>query len=191
MDAPRTAVLALAGRRIDAPDSETARFPIDAVPAVRRAIASPFVQERVVALVCSAACGADLIALEVAELQAVRRRIVLPFPTAQFRETSVVDRPGDWGPMFDRLVAAAALAGDLLTINNGEDADAAYASANKRILSEAEAFTEPLAQSGERMRRLIACVVWEGEARQGTDATAGFRDLALEAGFQIRCVHTI
>ena len=34
-------------------------------------------------------------------------RIVLPFDKKTFRETSVVDRPGDWGPRYDRICAAA------------------------------------------------------------------------------------
>ena len=47
-------------------------------------------------LVCSAACGADLIALQAAGRVSLRRRIVLPFEPSRFRDSSVVDRPGDW-----------------------------------------------------------------------------------------------
>ena len=63
--------------------------------------------ERAAVLVCSVACGADLVALEAAERLGRRRRIVLPFAAERFRMTSVTDRPGDWGPMFDRMIAAA------------------------------------------------------------------------------------
>ena len=83
------------------------------VPLVRRRIVDLLAEEHTEALVCSAACGADLIALEEAERLGLRRRIVLPFSPRQFRETSVTDRPGDWGPFFDRLVEAAKVAGDL------------------------------------------------------------------------------
>jgi hypothetical protein len=48
------------------------------------------------AIVCAAACGADLIALDEAGKLGVRRRVVLPNPKARFRANSVVDRPGAW-----------------------------------------------------------------------------------------------
>jgi hypothetical protein len=70
------------------------RFPLEAVPTVRRRLADLLAKERAVALVCSAACGADLVALEEAERLGLRRRIVLPFPPERFRKTSVTDRPG-------------------------------------------------------------------------------------------------
>src|SRR5437879_1306075 len=101
------AVIALGGRRIDAPDADPPRFPLKNVPIVRRRLAALLSAEHAEALVCSAACGADLIALEEAERLGLHRRIVLPFQPKRFRETSVTDRPGDWGSVFDRLVAAA------------------------------------------------------------------------------------
>lgn len=73
------AVVALVGRRIDAVDTNESRFPLEAVPTVRRRLADLFVRERAVTIVCSAACGADLLALEEAERLGLRRRIVLPF----------------------------------------------------------------------------------------------------------------
>ena len=101
------AVMALAGRRIDAPETDPPRFPLKNVPMVRERLAALLAAEHAEALVCSAACGADLIALEEAERLGLRRRIVLPFPAKRFRETSVTDRPGEWGPLFDRLIASA------------------------------------------------------------------------------------
>jgi hypothetical protein len=57
-EAEHGSVIALAGRRIDA---------LEHVSAVRRRLADLLVQEQATALVCSAACGADLAALEAAE----------------------------------------------------------------------------------------------------------------------------
>ncbi|MGG5890100.1 hypothetical protein ACLF3G_23510 [Falsiroseomonas sp. HC035] len=178
------AVVALAGRRVDAEDAETQRFPSTQVPLVRERLAELLAAEGAEALVCSAACGADLLALEVAERLGLRRRIVLPFALGRFRETSVVDRPGDWGPVFDRLVAAAEAAGDLVVLEAG-DGSAAYAAANEAILREARA----LATGAPR--RLVAVVAWEGSAREGSDATEGFRQLATQAGFEPRFVPTL
>lgn len=184
------AVVALAGRRIDAAGSDAPRFPLENVPLVKRRLADAFVAEGVVALVCSAACGADLLALDVAERLGLRRRIVLPFPRERFRETSVVDRPGDWGPLFDRVVALAMAAGDLIVLNDAvSDDDAAYATANAAIIREAQ----ELARASEDgvPYRTLAMLVWEGSGRVGTDATKEFRSLALEAGFAEQCVLTV
>jgi hypothetical protein len=181
------AVVALAGRRVDAPGAEPPRFPLENVPLVRGRIAELLAGEAAVALVCSGACGADLVALEEAERLGLRFRMVLPFPAARFRNTSVVDRPGDWGPVFDRLVAAAEAAGDLVVIGDDEGGDAAYAAANEAIVSEAQA----LGRAGDAPRRLVAAVVWEGSARGGSDASGGFKDLAAKAGFEGRSVLTL
>ena len=58
------------------------------------------------ALVSSAARGADLLALEEAGNLGMRRRCIPPFNRKRFRETSVVDQPGDWGNLYERIVDA-------------------------------------------------------------------------------------
>src|SRR5206468_4171009 len=97
------------GRRIDGPGADAPRFPSQNVALVRRRVADALVAERAAAPVSSAACGADLVALEKAEHLGVRRRIVLLFAPKRFRVTSLVDRPGEWGPVFDRPAAHAAV----------------------------------------------------------------------------------
>lgn len=180
-----SAIIALAGRRIDSVDTNPSRFPREAVPTVRRRLADLLVHERAVAIVCSAACGADILALEEAERLSIRRRIVLPFPADRFRLTSVVDRPGDWGQRFDRLVQAAAESGDLVVLSGDPDnGDAAYRAANEAILAEAETLAV------ETAHRLIAAIIWEGFARPTGDATAEFRSFAAEAGFEDRVILT-
>src|SRR5947209_320182 len=94
-------VIALAGRRIDAPNAETPRFPLENREKVGNRIRDFLAEHGATALVCSAACGADLLALEAAEELGLRRRILLPFAPDRFRATSVTDRPGEWGPLFD------------------------------------------------------------------------------------------
>jgi hypothetical protein len=182
------AVLALAGRRIDAPETDPPRFPLKNVPMVRERLAALLATEHAEALVCSAACGADLIALEEAERLGLRRRIVLPFPAKRFRETSVTDRPGEWGPLFDRLIASAEAAGDLVVLDVEGNDDAAYAAANQAIISEAETIAR--ATSDCTPFRLVAVIVWEGSARAGTDASGGLLTLAKQAGFEERSVPT-
>jgi len=178
------AVVALAGRRVDASDTDPPRFPLKNVPLVRQRLADLFASERAVTLVCSAACGADLIALEEAERLGLRRRLVLPFSPERFRQTSVVDRPGEWGPVFDRLVAAAVETGDLVVLGD-EEGDAAYAAANAAIIREAQS----LAQH-DAPQRAVAAIIWEGAVRHGNDNTEGFRSLAEQAGFEVCSILT-
>ena len=173
--------IALAGRRIDPPDAEMPRFPLANVPLVRDRLRALFVERDAGTLVCSAACGADLVALQVAEALGMRFRIVLPFDPARFRETSVTDRPGDWGQHYDRLVEAARRAGDLVVLEGAGEGGAAYEAANERIIE--EAMVVPGARS--------AAIVWEGRPRGDGDATAGFADEARRSGMGVAKVLTV
>src|SRR5262249_41504577 len=118
---PRTAVVAVAGRRLDAVDTDRPRFPVGRIDSVRKMLSEVLRSERVVALVASAACGADLIALEEAERLGIRRRIILPFDCRKFRNTSVIDRGEDWGLIFDQLIELARREGNLVICEHSED----------------------------------------------------------------------
>ena len=111
-----TTVVALAGRRIDAPNTDPKRFPLGAVMRVSRGIETLLREEQSIALVASAACGADLIGLQNARALGLRTRIVLPFEAQSFRESSVVDRPGDWGDRFDAVIADARKRNDVVEL---------------------------------------------------------------------------
>jgi len=187
------AVVALGGRRIDAEPTSTPRFPFDQVDRVGMEIADQLRRTQAVALVCSAACGADLIALETAQKMGLPTRIILPFSAARFRETSVVDRPRPkfWGSMFDRVTSAARAHGDLIELDAAE-ADDAYSMTNGVIIREAK----KLAGIKDHERsigslRLIALVVWEGASRGPDDNTNTFVQLAQESGFRIEQVLTL
>ena len=184
-----TAIVALAGRRIDLPEAQVPRFPLENVQEVGRRVCDALCEMHAVALVCSAACGADLVALEQAKQLGLRRRIVLPFAPERFRETSVIDRPGDWGPLYDQHIVATAAAGDLLSLDIAAGGDAAYAAANEAIVREAQALARTA--HPDRAHRLIAILVWEGAPRPGSDATARFRDLARRAGFEEQSISTL
>jgi hypothetical protein len=185
---PETAVVALAGRRIDAEDSDAPRFSSRHVPLVRDRLAALLVRENALALVSSAACGADLIGLEEAERLGLRRRIVLPFSPRRFRATSVVDRAGEWGSSFDRLAAHAGEQGDLIIAEQGGgDEDTAYAAVNQLILGEANALARTIPGGPHR---LLALVVWEGRPRAGNDLTDDFKTAAIAAGFTLHVILT-
>jgi hypothetical protein len=185
-------VAALAGRRIDNDGTETARFPSDHVDIVRGKIAERLLDWNSVALVCSAACGADLVALDVAQQMGLRTRIVLPFSTERFRETSVVDRarPHYWGDLFDSVTAKARETNDLIELSGAEGDDAAYLAANAVILNEARSLAN-LQNNPSSSKSLIALIVWDGVSHGPTDATKLFADLAQRLGFTVDQLQTL
>jgi hypothetical protein len=187
------AVVALGGRRIDPEPTPTPRFPFDQVDRVGMEIADRLRRIDAVALVCSAACGADLIALETAQGMGLRTRIILPFSAARFRETSVVDRPHPefWGNIFDRVASVARTHGDLVELDIAEGGDA-YSSANAIVIDEARKLACVNDHGGSSgSLSLIALVVWEGVSRGADDNTNKFVELAQHSGFRIEQVLTL
>jgi hypothetical protein len=188
---PDRSIVALAGRRIDSTSARETRFPFQRVPAVRTAIAERFRLLRTIGLVSSAACGADLLALDVADVEGIPSRIVLPFSATHFRETSVVDRPDPsfWGALYDRLIAKAQWHGNLVELAAKGDEDEAYAAANHTIVRDAQAWAERIASAGTI--RTVALLVWEGKPRASSDATDQFGELAAAAGFEQNMIPTL
>lgn len=175
------AIVALAGRRIDAPYAKEVHFPLVEVEHVAKKLLYRFKQEQVTRIVCSAACGADILALEAAERLAIPATIVLPFVPRIFRTISVTDRPGSWGERFDRLVAAARKRDDLVELNLEKSDDNAFTAANDRILQIAGAFPY----------KKLAFVIWEGRSRGHGDATKDFLNKAMVLNFEKRAILTI
>ena len=173
-------VFALAGRRIDSPQAEPARFPLRNLDLVRSRLRALFDRGGGNTLICSAACGADLLALDAAGELNMQRRVILPFDREQFRETSVTDRPGDWGPIYDRVLDEVERAGNLL-VESAPPGEAAYAHAEFRILEEA-------ARAGGSQ---AAVVVWDGQERGPGDLTALFAHTARERGIAVIEISTL
>jgi hypothetical protein len=178
-------VVALAGRRIDAPGTTTSRFPLAKVPLVRARLREEFQALQAKALVCSAACGADLVAGQVAIDLAIRVKLILPFEVARFRETSVVDRPGDWGPTFDQIVEHARAQDDLQIIDSRGDESEAYATVNSSILDNAQQL------AAQANVEAVALIVWEGESRGKGDLTEAFRESAEKRRLRVLEVLTL
>lgn len=165
-------IIALAGRRIDAPDAKTIRFPPEMKDAVRQKILKFFRDEKVIALVSSAACGADLLAQDAARVLKIRRHIILPFSRRRFRETSVTDRPGEWGELFDDICSEVKRDGNLIVLRkHRKDEKEAYSAVTDKILE--------LAEDLRRENEIVtAVIVWEGKAKDETDETAAFAEKA-------------
>jgi hypothetical protein len=176
-------IAALAGRRVDASEAGTPRFPLSNAQLVAARLHELFVSRAVKTLVCSAACGADLIALETAGELGIRRRVVLPFPRETFRETSVVDRPGEWGPRYDHLLDELETRGEVLILDYNPKEDQTYTATNTAMLQEALG----IAGGGSK----LAVVVWEGRSRGTGDVTEHFLNEARNLGFPTVEVRTI
>lgn len=177
-------VLGLAGRRIDAPEISDPVFPFGNAGKVRERVERLLSEKGVRTLVCSAACGADLIALQAAETLDIRSRIILPFEPGQFRQTSVIDRPGDWGPVFDRIIAAAQRRGDLIDLQLSQG-DEAYVRANHAILDETLRVAEA---SGDQA---IVSLVWDQRSKGKDDYTEYLGQAARELRLTVFEVNTL
>lgn len=186
-------VVALAGRRVDAAGALPPRFPPRNVKEVAQRLRTLFMVLEPKALVCSAACGADLLALDAARTLGIRRRIVLPFEAPRFRSTSVVDRPGEWGPLFDSLYEEARSGGNVVILSRKGDDEAAYAAATDRIVTEALSLSQETASAGVGSPDggPTAIVVWEGKSRGEGDLTARFAALAENSGMRVVEVATL
>ncbi len=160
-------IIALAGRRIDAVDAKEARFPLRNVEIVRMRVRKMFETQSATALVCSAACGADLIALSEASSVGLKRKIILPFDPERFKEISVTDRQGEWGPVYDEALDEVEAAGNLVRLDLTSEEDP-YALTNIAILDKAIAWAEQLHES------VTAVLVWDGASRGDHDITEAF-----------------
>jgi hypothetical protein len=171
-------ILAYAGRRIDpAQTAVVRRFPLAAVAYVQREVERVLRHLAPSAVVGSAACGADLLVLEAAGRLRLRRHVVLPFDRATFRVTSVADRPGDWGPQFDAVIAGVSASGDLLEMTLDPHDPGTYQQANVEILRQAESTAR------EASTHCHALVVWNGAPRGPGDVTQAFLNEARRRGW--------
>ena len=156
-------VVVAAGRRVDAADAPTARFPPSNVDEVRQRIRQFFARERPSALVSSGACGADLLAIEVATERHMKRYVLLGAEPAEFRKSSVADRPGNWGELFDLAMKTATV--EILKVPEGQEG---FLETNLKLLDRAQAVAK---QSGTMV---VALVIWNEQSRGADDVTDHF-----------------
>lgn len=179
-------IVAFAGRRIDAPNADESRFPPANVAAVRERIRAQLAGFGATTLVSSAACGADLLALEAAGALGLRRVIVLPWDAERFRKASVVDRGAQWGAVFDRMLGEVD-ARDIRVLGRPDEDDAAYLATNNAILDAAAS----IARKSPAHEDVLAMVAWNGQPRGRDDITKAFMTAAQHRGMQVVEVSTI
>lgn len=177
-------IIALAGRRVDAANTSESRFPVRNTNLVTIRVREFIERERAGAIVSAAACGADLIALGEAGRLGVRRRVVLPFARDRFRQTSVTDRPGDWGPVYDQILDEVEAHGDLLVMNLEAEQEA-FLAVNRAILDEA------MRLGKEAKADVAALLVWDGASRGAGDLTEAFGAEARRRGLPVLEIRTL
>jgi hypothetical protein len=179
-------IVALAGRRIDAENAEAKRFPLNAVSSVKEKLKNFFREKKVTHLVSSGACGADLIAHEAALEMGIVRTIILPFDPEVFRKTSVTDRPGNWGKIYDNLIADVVKSNHLVNLKYGEGDKGAYEKTNHEILNT----IERLRNHGGKGDAMVL-VVWEGKPRGEGDSTYGLLQEAKKRSLKTDEINTL
>ncbi len=193
-------IIGFAGRRIDAPDSSLSRFPVSQIDRVYQQITALFIKNEFSMLIASAACGADLLALKVAQNLRVCYRIILPSAVEQFRVTSVVDRPNsnewNWGAIFDGVVSAAQENGDLVILKTGEDRHAGYQAVNHAILDAAQGQSAKQSRKGathvsQDFQSMHAVIAWDGHPRGERDLTWHFANEARMRGIVVTEILTL
>ncbi len=183
-------VVALAGRRIDAEDAPSPRFPASQIENVRNKLHWFFIDKKPEWLVSSGACGADLIALDAAGESGIKRKMVLPFEGAKFRKTSVIDRPGNWGELFDKIYQELTANSNVVDANYQEDDENVYEKANFDILNTADAvYKESTTKTGKLTEtdndKKVAIIIWEGQPKSSNDTTDHFRQEAIKRNYEI------
>lgn len=171
-------IVALAGRRIDAVDAEERHFPLEMKKTVYEKIMEFFHRNNVKILVSSAACGADLLAQKAAGELEIEQHIILPFNRKKFRKTSVTDRPGDWGKLFDEICDKVEKKGNLLTLGGFEKDEKAYSAVTEELLNRAKNLQK-------KDEEILAIIIWEGMAKNKNDETNSFAEKAKTQNFQV------
>lgn len=182
-------IVALAGRRIDAEDAAEPRFPAENIEKIKEKLGLFFIEKKPDWLVSSGACGADLIALGVAGELEINRKLILPFNAETFRSTSVVDRPGDWGMLFDKIYGELKKESNVIDFGYDKDKDDVYEKANFDILNAADNISRAASSSSDKK---IAIIIWEGRPKDSGDTTDHFRQEAVKRSYEIleiNCLH--
>ena len=180
-------IVALAGRRIDKPGEKAIHFPLKNIKAVKDRLRKLFISLKPAALVCSGACGADLLALEVAGELKIVRSMVIPFEHQLFKSKSVEDRPGNWGALFDSMYEQVNKEEKVQVMNYPDADDDTYRKTNIDILNR----TEGLAKKMDAIKNILVIIVWEGRPKDNNDITAHFKKEAEIRGFTIKEINTL
>lgn len=178
-------IIVVAGRRTDSEDAKEKRFPLENTKFVKQSIQKEFKKSNAKTFISSGACGADLIAMEVADELGLECYMLLPFDEENFKTISVTDRPGDWHLIYDPLIEKLKSTNGLIVMNFSIDDPLAFEKTNTVILDKAKEL------SIKRSQQVMALIVWDGIAKDANDTTLHFKNEALKRGFLVNEINTI
>ena len=176
----RGPIIVGAGRRVDAPDAGVARFPPQNVPKVRKRIERLLAKQKPLAIVSAAACGADLLLLDVAGEIRIPRCVLLPSEPEAFRVSSVTDRPGNWGELYSKVLRTSKV--EVLKVPEGQEG---YLETNLKLLNRGEMLAK------QEHTTVNALVVWNQKSRGPGDVTAHFLEQAKLRNMSIFEISTL
>ena len=172
-------IVAFTGHMIDAGNRASPRFPAALEPAVKAALRESLAAISPAAVYASAACGCDLLCLEIARELGAETHVVLPFPAAEFRRVSVEFAGGSWADRFDRALAAATS----VTVTSDHYASGSAATfeyANLMLTGSARLRAQQLDTT---MRAIAVCDPEDNPRRGGTASTLAQWQ---RAGFEVQ-----
>ena len=119
-------VACITGHLVDAPKSEFARLPADALPKLKSAISHLITKYQIEIGYCSGGSGGDLLFAEELLGRHGEVNLILPFGPNQFRCTlETLSGPGEWLKTFDHVLANATSV-TILSDEIGTDDQAPY-----------------------------------------------------------------
>ena len=180
-------VITIAGRRVDAPGTETPRFPLSQVGSIKKKLIEFLEKMKVTDIISSGAAGADLIALEAAGILNIRRHLILPFARDKFRDTSVIDRPGEWGSIYDSIVTDLKRSNRLIVLNYQGQDEQAYEKTNIAMLEYAKKISEKKSPPDT----ILALIIWDGKPKNDNDITYHFILEAKKRNFETTEINTL
>lgn len=110
----------------------------------------------------------------------IEQVVLLPSEPESFRRSSVADRPGNWGEIYDNVLKTARL--EIFKLPEGQEG---YLETNQKLLERGQQLANDFGVDAE------ALVIWNGASRGPDDVTAHFLHEAKSRKMKILEISTL
>ena len=110
----------------------------------------------------------------------IEQVVLLPSEPETFRKSSVTDRPGNWGDLYDQVLKTAHV--EILQLPEGQEA---YLETNRKLLDRGQQLARENGVTAE------ALVIWNGVTRGTDDVTAHFLHAAKSRKMTVLVISTV
>jgi class 3 adenylate cyclase len=163
---PLPVVVVFSGHMVDRPGRRVPRFPAELEESARERLAAQLGGRGPIIAYASAACGADIVFLELVGAAGGTTFVVLPYDREEFAEDSVtVVDTGQWGLRYARVLETAARV-IVLSRHRLQQGDVAYDYANDVLTGLSQLHADQLGT------RLVPMAFWDGGPGDGPGGTA-------------------